>query len=356
MATASSDLPGFNLDELSQDASGNESERVLLLSPEQCYCEEQVRTVFDESDLNELTLSLKNTWQQQAIVVHPADVHGMYKIDKGERRWRAAQNIEGFKLKAIVDTEAPHRDRQHQLLGQLVENDSRVDLPIIDMANALGELVELGLSQDEIATKLGWIAASNKPNRNKVCRILSVLKLPEEGTLLVKDNIVTDLMTLELFRRLHEANEDRFNRLCELSRENEGISRKEVEAELKDVKKALDSVSKTTSQPKKTDDNNEQVTSLEQGEGTSQQNNSSDDENDSIEPASEHNTSIKTESKSENETVRPAAVKVECLDGRKGVLVLDKKPVNSDEVFVAFDNEDMSLLKMSELKLHSLEF
>ena len=39
MLTASNTLAGFDLDGLSDEAKNNEPERVLLLSPEQCYCE-----------------------------------------------------------------------------------------------------------------------------------------------------------------------------------------------------------------------------------------------------------------------------------------------------------------------------
>jgi len=351
MLTASNKIAGFDLDELSSEAKDNEAERVLLLSPEQCYCEKQVRTVFDERDINELTQSLKNTWQQQAIVVYPADEHGLYKIDKGERRWRAAKKIEGFKLKAIVDTQAPRRNRLHQILGQLVENDSRVNLPIIDMANALDKLVELGLSQDEIAIKLGWVTASSKPNRNKVCRILSVLKLPEEGIALVKDNIVTDLVTLELFRKLHEMNNDRFNELCDLSRENNGISRKELEIELKETKKDLQPEKDEKSQQHKPEHKDHQG-NLSGHEESLQQNNLNDKQNDV-----EDDVNLSGPGQSaNNETVIQADVKVECLDGRKGVLVLYKMPEHKDEVYVAFDNDEIALIKIHELRLRSLDF
>ena len=151
MNQASNSLVGFDLEELSEDALTHE--RVLLLHPDQCYCDTQVRTVFEEQKIDELSESLKNTWQQQAIVVYPADDNGLYKIDKGERRWRAASKIEGFKLKAIVDPDAPYRDKQHRLLGQLAENIGRVDLPILDMAKALGQLIETGLTQEEVAIK-----------------------------------------------------------------------------------------------------------------------------------------------------------------------------------------------------------
>ena len=351
MLTASNKIAGFDLDELSYEAKDNEAERVLLLSPEQCYCEKQVRTVFDERDIIELTQSLKNTWQQQAIVVYPADEHGLYKIDKGERRWRAAKKIEGFKLKAIVDTQAPQRDRLHQILGQLVENDSRVNLPIIDMANALDKLVELGLSQEEIAIKLGWVTASNKPNRNKVCRMLSVLKLPEEGVALVKDNIVTDLITLELFRKLHETNNDRFNELCDISRENNGISRKELEIELKETKKDLQPEKDEKSQQNKPEHKDHQG-NLSGHEESLQQNNLGDKQND-VEDDVNSDGPVQS---ANNETVIQADVKVECLDGRKGVLVLYKMPEHKDEVYVAFDDDEIALIKIHELRLRSLDF
>jgi len=365
----SSNIAGFNLNELSEEHLGNDSERVLSLSPDQCYCEKQIRTVFDDHEIYELSESLKNTWQQQAIVVHPVDEDGLYKIDKGERRWRAAQMIEGFKLKAIVDFEAPLRDRKHQLLGQLVENDSRVDLPGIDMAYALTELIDLGYTREEVAFKLGWVSESDKPNINKVTRFLSLLKLPEDGISLLKDNIVTDLITLEVIRKLHELNNDKFIELCDQSRINNGLSRKDAENQLKEVKDELKRISEEKSQQNiseldSKEKSQQNISELDSEEKSSQNNSELDDEiqpPETNENTSQHNNSNDVNKSESNQQILPevitsAEVKVECHDGRKGILVLNKKPEHSDEVFVSFNQDEMSLVKLNELKLHSLEF
>jgi len=354
MNQASNSLVGFNLDELSEDVLIHE--QVLLLSPEQCYCDAQVRTVFEEQETDELAESLKNTWQQQAIVVYPADANGLYKIDKGERRWRAASKIDGFKLKAIVDPDAQYRDRQHRLLGQLTENISRVDLPILDMAKALGQLIEIGLTQEEIAIKLGWITRSKKANINKASRFLSVLKLPEEAITLIRENIISDLITLELLRKLHETDSDKFTKVCQMARQNNGISRKVVEAQLKAVsnnvtpgnKEAQQINSKSekinTHQQDEHKPDSQTIGDTENADKTLNQN--KDDENQQTSSPDATNV-IKTQN---------ANVIVKYFDGRKGTLILNKQAEHNDMAYVVFNNDDTTLVKFSDLELLSLQF
>lgn len=354
MNQTSNSLVGFDLDELSEDALIHE--QVLLLSPEQCYCDVQVRTIFEEQKIDELAESLKNTWQQQAIVVYPADANDLYKIDKGERRWRAASKIDGFKLKAIVDPDAPHRDRQHRLLGQLTENISRVDLPIPDMAKALGQLIEIGLTQEEIAIKLGWITRSKKANINKVSRFLSVLKLPEEGIALISENIINDLITLELLRKLHEISNDKFIEICQMSRQNNGISRKDVEAQLKAVSNSVTPGNKeaqqinfepekiNTHQQDKHKPDNQTIGDTEKADKTLNQNKVYENQNISNPDAT---NVIKTQN---------ANVIVKYFDGREGVLILNRQAEHNDMAYVAFNDNEDTLVKFSDLELLSLRF
>lgn len=198
---------------------------------------DQVRKDFDEHALQELAESLKNHKQMQPIVVYPADDKGRYKIDKGERRWRASQLIEGFKLKAVVDPEAPSRNIIKRIFGQLVENDQRENLRPLETAIALKSLVDEGLTMEEVATGMGWLTkTTHKPNANKVSRILSILKLPEEGQALARDGIVVDVITLEFLRKIFDISPKKFTALCGIAREDGGLTRSRAEQEFKQCK------------------------------------------------------------------------------------------------------------------------
>ena len=217
-------------------ASIPDDQKLLILPPSKFYADEQVRRKFDENEIKERAASMDANGQFQPIVVHPADAKGRHLIDKGECRWRAAQLIKGFKLKAIIDLEAPKRSRAKRIIGQISENDSRSNLANMEMAIAVGELSKEGLQQDEIAKELGWLAKeSGKPNIMKVSRYLSILRLPEEGQALVEDEVVVDLMTLEYLRKIHEINPAKFSVLCALAIDD-GLTRKRAEQEFKQCK------------------------------------------------------------------------------------------------------------------------
>jgi len=209
---------------------------LVVLPPSHFYVDEQVRKIIDPYDIEERAASMRTNGQVQPIVVYPPDENGKYKIDKGECRWRAAKLINGFELKAVIDPEAPARNRCKRIIGQLIENDQRSNLRSLELAHALEELVADNMTMEEVAKELGWITRKKKPNINKVSRVLNILKLPEEGRGLVEDQIVTDLITLEFLRKIHEINPSKFSALCDLAREDEGLSRKRAEQEYKQCK------------------------------------------------------------------------------------------------------------------------
>ncbi|MFC8943456.1 ParB/RepB/Spo0J family partition protein, partial [Streptomyces griseoincarnatus] len=91
----------------------------------------QPRTVFDESDLDELVDSIREIGVLQPIVVRPDKEHpGEYELIMGERRWRATQAAELETIPAIVrDT-----DDGDMLRDALLENLHRSDLNPLEEA------------------------------------------------------------------------------------------------------------------------------------------------------------------------------------------------------------------------------
>lgn len=306
-------------------------DQVLKLRSDYFYADDQVRKTFDEHEIEEMAASLRANSQIQPIVVHPADENGRHKIDKGECRWRASKLIEGFILKAIIDPEAPNRSKKKRIITQFVENDQRNDLPPKDQADALKELVDEGMTMEEIALEIGWlIKGSKKPNINKVSRTLSILKLPEEGQQLVKNGVIKDLITLEFLRKIYEISSDKFSVVCDLAKEEGGLTRKRAEQEYKRCKSNEEGGAGTTQKTpaKKPAKGNE--SSTQQPESA---------------PQSETSASS-----SSTPTIR-----VEWRGMQTGELVLDELPDTEGEGYMIMDSGDKILVELNEIVIKEIE-
>jgi ParB family chromosome partitioning protein len=131
----------------------------------------QPRRSFDETELSELTDSIRARGVIQPLIVRPDPASpGRYEIVAGERRWRAAQRARLHDVPVILrdytDTEV--------LEVAIIENIQRADLNPIDEAAAYRQLMDrFGHSQDQLATALG-------KSRSHVANQIRLLSLPEE--------------------------------------------------------------------------------------------------------------------------------------------------------------------------------
>jgi ParB family chromosome partitioning protein len=129
------------------------------------------RTVFDETDLEELTASIREKGIIQPILVRTVPgVADAYEIIAGERRWRAAQRA-GLHDVPIVTIEA---DDKQALEIAIIENVQRSNLNALEEALGYDRLaVEFGYSQGDLAKVIG-------KSRPHVANTLRLLKLPDE--------------------------------------------------------------------------------------------------------------------------------------------------------------------------------
>lgn len=110
------------------------------------------RTTFDKRELEALASSIREKSLLQPITVRPKDERG-HMIRYGARRYRAARLAGLEKIPAIITTsDASEADI---LAAQVIENDQREGLNTAEMAGAVQRLLDLGLSQVQIAEKLG---------------------------------------------------------------------------------------------------------------------------------------------------------------------------------------------------------
>ena len=129
---------------------------------------EQPRTRFDDTNLEELTQSIRVNGIVQPIVVRQNG--NRYQIVAGERRWRAAQRAELRKIPAFI------REVSDEKLLELalVENIQRQQLNPIEEANAYRKLIEnIGFTQEMVADRLG-------KDRTVITTSLRLLRLPGE--------------------------------------------------------------------------------------------------------------------------------------------------------------------------------
>jgi ParB family chromosome partitioning protein len=137
--------------------------------------ENQPRTSFSQSTLEELASSIKSRGIIQPLVVRKN--RDRFQIVAGERRWRAAQLAGLQKVPCIVKDIPP----DNVLEVSLIENIQREELNPIEEANAYRRLLdELGITQDEIAKRVG-------KDRSSITNSLRLLKLPNEIQQLVQD-------------------------------------------------------------------------------------------------------------------------------------------------------------------------
>lgn len=129
---------------------------------------DQPRKVFNEQDLEELSLSIKEFGVIQPILVKK--VGSRYLLIAGERRLKASLLAGLNKIPAIVRNAAP----KDMAFIAIVENVQREDLNYIEEALAYKCLMdEYGLSQWEIAKRVG-------KQQSTISNKIRILSLPQD--------------------------------------------------------------------------------------------------------------------------------------------------------------------------------
>jgi len=127
------------------------------------------RRMFSDTELDELTASLRERGMIQPIVARPMrGAPDAFEIIAGERRWRAAQRA-GLHEVPVVIIEATDEE---SLQLAIIENVQRADLNPLEEAEGYRALVEdYSHTQDDIAKMIG-------KSRSHVANTLRLLKLP----------------------------------------------------------------------------------------------------------------------------------------------------------------------------------
>jgi len=161
----------------------------------------QPRQFFDQGKLEELARSIVENGLMEPLIVVPRN--GRYMIIAGERRWRAC-NIAGVKNIPVVIKDV--NDQQVAELA-LLENLQREDLNVVEEALAYQDLIKRGLTQEDIAQKMGMKQSWRIQER------LNLLKLSPVFQDYVVKNILTPSQAQEMSRLPRDKQDIVFDRI-----------------------------------------------------------------------------------------------------------------------------------------------
>lgn len=128
------------------------------------------RHEFDDSQLEELTSSIREKGVMQPLLVRPTTDPNQFEIIAGERRWRASQRAGLTEVPVLVR----EVDDREALELAIIENVQRVDLNPLEEAMGYGQLIEqFDYTQQDLAQVIG-------KSRSHVANTLRLLKLPDD--------------------------------------------------------------------------------------------------------------------------------------------------------------------------------
>ena len=142
----------------------------------------QPRKIFDVSNLEDLTNSIKERGMIQPIIVRKSNDDNLkFEIVAGERRWLAAQKA-GLHNVPVVVTEA---DDLKSLEFAIVENVQRHDLNPLEEAQGYKRLIdEFSYDQEKVAKFIG-------KSRSHIANALRILSLPDDVIQLIESKKLT---------------------------------------------------------------------------------------------------------------------------------------------------------------------
>ncbi|MER3482404.1 MAG: chromosome partitioning protein ParB [Meiothermus sp.] len=139
---------------------------------------DQPRRIFDQTALDELSASIKEKGLLQPLLVRPKG--DMYELIAGERRFRASQQA-GLREVPVVIRDISEREA---LELALIENLQREDLNPVEEAQGYKRLVDMGMTQEEVAQAVGKA-------RVTVSNALRLLQLSAEAIKALEANKIT---------------------------------------------------------------------------------------------------------------------------------------------------------------------
>ncbi len=129
----------------------------------------QPRKIFNDDDIKELSVSIKEVGILQPILVRSVE-NDMFEIIAGERRWRAAKSLGLSEIPVIIKNFSDFKVFE----ASLIENVQRQDLSPIEEADGYKQfMTHFGYTQDQLSDKFG-------KSRSHIANSLRLLSLPDK--------------------------------------------------------------------------------------------------------------------------------------------------------------------------------
>ncbi|MHB1660722.1 MAG: ParB/RepB/Spo0J family partition protein [bacterium] len=181
----------------------------------------QPRQYFDEDKLVELKNSIKENGIIQPLIVAKSKNAGEYDLIAGERRYRAAKELNFKKVPAIIKDISG----VSALEIALIENIQRQDLNVIEEANCYLRLIEeYKITHEELSVKVG-------KDRATITNMIRLLSLPDE----IKKELIYGKITPSHARNLIGLSDDEAGMLLNKI-SHEKLNVRETERKAKELK------------------------------------------------------------------------------------------------------------------------
>ena len=158
---------------------------------------QQPRKTIDPEAIARLAASMERRGQLQPVRVWARKGMKSYVLVCGERRWTAAKRLGWERIRAEI---VPKPDCVSLLIDQIVENCAREEIPPLELADALKQLSDLGMSHREIAEATGL-------SQGHVSRTLSLLALASEVRRMVGEGKLAASTAAELTKLWRKADQ-----------------------------------------------------------------------------------------------------------------------------------------------------
>ncbi len=177
--------------------------------------ENQPRTTFNENELNNLAISIKEIGILQPILITSDNT-----IIDGERRYRASkianlENIPCYTIQSLPNNQIE--------LAQIIANTNRSDLTGLEIAKAVKKILETGLDKKDVAKLL-----NKQPSY--ISRLVAMLD--DKWLPLVEKNLIASPNALEALKALPEKEQQVL--IEQAKQNNKPITRKEINNTKKD--------------------------------------------------------------------------------------------------------------------------
>ena len=162
----------------------------------------QPRKVFDQTELEELSESIKTNGVLQPILVRPLNMQNTsFEIIAGERRWRASQLAKLHEVPVII-----RNFSDETAIGvAMIENLQRSDLNLIEEAEGYRTMMNVfEYTQEKLSSHLG-------KSRSHIANVLRILSLPK----VIRQYIINGQISFGHARALVTLPEDRASAIAD---------------------------------------------------------------------------------------------------------------------------------------------